>query len=325
MKATLGHSGIEVSRIALGAMMFGAWGNPAEAQCHQMVDIALDHGVTLFDTADMYDQGRSEQILGAALAGRRERVVLATKLGNPMGADPIHCGLRPAWVHQACDDSLRRLGTDYIDLYQMHRPDPSTPIEDTLGAMHELVTAGKIRAVGTSTFSATQLAGADAAGRGPHSVRSTCEQPPYSIFVREIENEILPLCVRNEVGVIVWAPLNGGWLTGKYQGQTVEPSARSERQGDHFDHRDLEIRARKQALVDHLIAIAARAEMSLIELAMGFILSNPAITSLLIGPRTPEQLLQLVTARQLLLDHETLAAIDAVNAPGTTVNPADNG
>ena len=323
--ATLGHSGIEVSRIALGTMMFGGWGNDDEAECAQMVDIAFDHGITLFDTADMYDQGRSEEILGAALGSRRSSIVLATKVFNPMGEDPTHRGLSARWIRQACDDSLRRLGTDYIDLYQMHRADPDVPIAESLGAMQELVRAGKVRAIGTSTFSAADLAAAHAAGLVDGHALSTSEQPPYSILVRAIENEVLPTCVRNDVGVIVWAPLNGGWLTGKYQNESVDASSRAERKGDHFDHKDLEMRNRKRAMVDGLIAVADEAGITLIELAMGFILSNPAITSLLLGPRTPQQLTDLVTARHVTLGADVLAAIDAINPPGVTVNPYDNG
>ena len=323
--ATLGHSGIEVSRLALGTMMFGSWGNDDEAECRQMVDVALDHGITLFDTADMYDQGRSEEILGAALSNRRDAVVLATKVFNPMGDDPTHRGLSPRWIRQACDDSLRRLGTDHIDLYQMHRPDPDVPIADSLGAMQELITAGKVRAVGTSTFSAAQLAEAHAAGMLPGNALSTCEQPPYSILVRAIEDEVLPTCVRNDVGVIVWAPLNGGWLTGKYQDEAVGASSRAARQGDHFDHKDDEMRTRKRDMVADLIRVADQAGITLIELAMGFILSNPAISSLLLGPRTPKQLTDLLGARHMTLSPDVLAGIDAINPPGVTVNPYDNG
>ncbi|MEO6123871.1 MAG: aldo/keto reductase [Ilumatobacteraceae bacterium] len=323
--ATLGHSGIEVSRIALGTMMFGSWGNDDESECRQMVDAAFDHGITLFDTADMYDQGRSEEILGAALGRRRESIVLATKVFNPMGADPADRGLSPRWIRQACDDSLRRLGTHYIDLYQMHRADPDVPIAESLGAMQELITAGKVRSIGTSTFSAADLADAQAAGLLDGNALSTSEQPPYSILVRAAENDILPTCVRNDVGVIVWAPLNGGWLTGKYQNESVDASSRAERQGDHFDHKDLEMRTRKREMVSGLIDVADRAGITLIELAMGFILSNPAITSLLLGPRTPQQLTDLVEARHVTLGADILAAIDAINPPGITVNPSDDG
>ncbi len=323
--ATLGSSGIEVSRLALGTMMFGAWGNPDRDQCVEMVDIALDHGITLFDTADMYDFGVSEEILGAALAGRREGIVLATKLGNPMDDDPAHRGLSPRWVRQACEDSLRRLGVDVIDLYQMHRPDPSTPIADTLGALQELIDAGKVRAIGTSTFTPAQLAEAHAAGLLPGNAQSTAEQPPYSILTRAIENEVLPFCAANDIGVLVWAPLNGGWLTGKYQAESLDPAGRAAKQGEHFDHKDEAMRARKRDLVARLIAVADGAGLTITELAMGFILSNPAVTSLLLGPRTPAQLRDLLGAQHVVLSPDVLAAIDAIVEPGLTVNPYDNG
>src|SRR5258706_11541467 len=234
----LGGSSIEVSTLGLGTMMFGKWGNPDEPSCRQMVDDALSAGVTLFDTADIYDFGVSEEILGRALAGRRDRVVLATKVGNAMSDDPLERGLSRRWVLQSCDASLRRLQTDYIDLYQMHRPDPDTPIDDTLQAFDGLVTAGKVRAIGTSTFSPAQLAEARSHAERLGVTLPTSEQPPYSALVRKAEVEVLPWCLQNHVGVVVWAPLNGGWLTGKYQTDSVDASARAAREPDHFDPRD---------------------------------------------------------------------------------------
>lgn len=323
--ATLGEGGATVSRLALGTMMFGAWGNPNESECDEMVDLALDAGINLFDTADIYDQGVSEEILGRALRGRRDRVVLATKLGNPMGTDPAHRGLSEKWVRQACEDSLRRLGVETIDLYQMHRPDPDTPIAETLAAMADLVRAGKVRQVGTSTFSAAQLDEAHRAGLLDGNVAPTCEQPPYSILTRGIENDVLPWCAAHGVGVIVWAPLNGGWLTGKYQTEALDPQGRAVQKADHFDHRDAQMRTRKRDLVAQLIGVADEAGMSIVDLAISFLLSNPAVTSLLIGPRTPDQLRQLLAARRQPLSADLLTAIDAIVAPGSTVNPADNG
>ena len=286
----LGNSGIEVSALALGTMMFGKWGNPDEPSCRQMVDAAIDAGVTVFDTADIYDFGVSEEILGRALAGRRDRVVLATKVGNAMSDEPTERGLSRRWVLKSCDASLRRLGTDYIDLYQMHRPDPDTPIDETLQAFDELVRAGKIRAIGTSTFSASQLD--EARSRAQHlGVTVPCsEQPPYSLLVRNIEVEVLPWCQENAVGVLAWAPLNGGWLTGKYQSAAVDEASRAAREPDHFDHRDAAIRSRKRELVDRLGKVADAAELTLIQLALGFVLAHPAMSAALIGPRTPEQL-----------------------------------
>jgi len=321
----LGASGIEVSTLGLGTMMFGRWGNPDERECRQMVDMAIDAGVTLFDTADIYDFGTSEEFLGRALGDRRDRVVLATKVGNAMSEDPAERGLSRRWITQSCEASLRRLGTDHIDLYQMHRPDPDTLIDETLEAMDELVRAGKVGAIGTSTFSVEQLTEAKAAAEG-HGVTLPCsEQPSYSMLVRAIETDVLPWCRRNDVGVLVWAPLNGGWLTGKYQSDAVADGSRATREPDHFDHRDEAMRAEKRALVGRLTAIADAAGVTLVQLALGFVLANPAVTSALIGPRTPEQLASLLTAAGVVLPADVVAAVDDVVAPGVTVNPVDNG
>ena len=321
----LGTSGIEVSALALGTMMFGKWGNPDESACKQMVDAALAAGVTLFDTADIYDFGVSEEILGRALAGRRDSIVLATKVGNAMSDDPLQRGLSRRWILQSCDASLRRLGTDHIDLYQMHRPDPDIPIDETLQAFDELVQSGKVLAVGTSTFSVSQLD--EARSRAEHlGVTVPCsEQPPYSLLVRNIEVEVLPWCQQNGVGVLAWAPLNGGWLTGKYQSASVDEASRATREPDHFDHRDAAIRLQKRELVDRLSQIAEAAGLTMIQLALGFVLVHPAMSSALIGPRTPEQLGPLLDAADVTLTDDVLAAIDEVVAPGVTVNPVDNG
>jgi len=321
----LGASGIEVSTLALGTMMFGRWGNPDERSCREMVDVALAAGVTLFDTADIYDFGVSEEFLGRALSGRRDRVVLATKVGNAMSADPLELGLSRRWVVQSCEASLRRLGTDHIDLYQMHRPDPDTSIDETLLAMHELVQSGKVRAVGTSTFSPAQLAEARSRAE-QHGVTVPCsEQPPFSVLVRHIESEVLPWCRQHEVGVLVWAPLNGGWLTGKYQAESLDVASRAQREPEHFDHRNAVMKARKRDLVARLTRVADSAGMTLIQLALGFVVANPAVTAALIGPRTPEQLGPLLAAADVTLPEEVLAAVDEIVAPGVTVNPVDNG
>jgi aryl-alcohol dehydrogenase-like predicted oxidoreductase len=321
----LGASGIEVSTLGLGTMMFGRWGNPDEQQCRQMVDMAIDAGITLFDTADIYDFGTSEEFLGRALAGRRDRVVLATKVGNAMSEDPAERGLSRRWIVHSCEASLRRLGTDHIDLYQMHRPDVDTPIEETLQAMDELVRSGKVGAIGTSTFSVDQLAEARASAERLGVTAPSSEQPPYSMLVRAVETRVLPWCREHDVGVLVWAPLNGGWLTGKYQSDAVADGSRAAREPDHFDHRDAAIRAEKRALVDRLSAIADGAGVTLVQLALGFVLANPAVTSALIGPRTPDQLASLLAAADGALPHDVVAAVDDVVAPGVTVNPVDNG
>lgn len=319
----LGRSGIEVSTLALGTMMFGRWGNPDPADCTRMVDAALDAGITLFDTADIYDFGRSEELLGSALAGRRDRVVLATKVGNAMSDDPSERGLSRRWIVASCEASLRRLRTDRIDLYQMHRPDPDTPFDETLSAFDELVSAGKVRAVGTSTFSAAQLDALQALAAGRSWAAPTSEQPPYSILVRGIETEVLPACRRHGLGALVWAPLNGGWLTGKYQADDGGALSRATREPDHFDHRDDAMRSTKRQLVTALQAIAADAGLTLVQLALGFVLRDPVVAAALIGPRTPAQLDELLAAGHVDLPADVLTAIDGVVRPGRNVNPRD--
>ncbi len=322
-RRTLGHSGIEVSSLALGVMMFGRWGNTDVAECHRMLHRALDAGITLVDTADVYDDGASEEILGSGLRGHRDRVVLATKVGHPMAGDPSRAGLSRRWIEQAVEDSLRRLQVDHIDLYQMHRPDPATPIEETLEAFDRLVASGKVRAIGTSTFPASQLDELHrlAAGRG--WVRPTSEQPPFSVLARGIETEVLPALGRLHVGAIVWAPLNGGWLTGKYQATDGDAGSRAQRQPDHFDHRDRAIRTEKRALVERLAAIAQGAGMTLPQLALAFVLDHPIVSAAIIGPRTDEQLAQLLAVGPLELPDGVRTAIDDVVAPGRDVNPSD--
>jgi aryl-alcohol dehydrogenase-like predicted oxidoreductase len=325
----LGHSGIEVSSVAFGAMMFGNWGNTDVDECHRMVATALDGGITLFDTADMYDDGASETILGQALRGHRDQVVLATKVGNPMGGDVQRSGLSKRWIMQACDDSLRRLQTDHIDLYQMHRPDLSTGIDETLAAFDELVTSGKVRAIGTSTFSAEQIDQINQRATELGVARPTSEQPPYSALARGIEHGVLPACRRHGLGVIVWAPLNGGWLTGKYQGQVDDQSSRALRQPDHFDHGQAAIRDRKQGLVDQLIDVADGVGMTLKQLALAFVLDDATITAAIIGPRTIDQLDDLLATVHLTggltLPEGVRSAIDDIVAPGLNINPADAG
>lgn len=324
-KRRLGSSRVDVSAIGLGTMMFGAWGNPDREQCRRMLDMALDAGITLVDTADIYDFGVSEDMLGEFLTGRRERVVLATKFGNAMDDDPLHRGGSQRWVREAVTDSLRRLRTDHIDLYQMHRPDPDVPFEETLGALDELVREGLVGAVGTSCFPSEQLVESQWIAARRNFVRPTSEQPPYSILCRGVERAVFPMCRRYDVGAIVWAPLNGGWLTGKYRRDEAPPaSSRAAREPDHFDHGS-NWREIKLDLVERLEKVATEAGVSLTGLALGFALAHPAVSAVLLGPRTPEQLADLLTLADVRLDHDTLAAIDAIVPPGTDVNPADAG
>jgi aryl-alcohol dehydrogenase-like predicted oxidoreductase len=325
MTRRLGRSAIEVAPIALGTMMFGSWGNTDEAECRRMVDAALDAGVTLFDTADIYDDGTSERILGEALRGKRDQVVLATKVGNPMGGDPERSGLSRRWITQACDDSLRRLQVDHIDLYQLHRPDPNVPIGETLQVLGELVAAGKVRAIGTSTFSAVQLREVVDTATALGGPVPTSEQPPYSTLARGIERDVLEVCRTEDLGVIVWAPLNGGWLTGKYQHGSTDPDNRANRQGEHFDHKDEAVRAAKLAAVDALTAIAGEHGMSITQLGLAFVLDDPAVTAAIIGPRTLDQLRELLAAGTPSLPPGAREQIDDVVAPGHNINPADAG
>ncbi len=307
----LGRTGVTVSTYALGTMMFGAWGNPDAAECTAMVRRALDAGINFVDTADIYDDGRSEDILGAALLGRRDDVVLATKFGNPMGEGLNTRGGSRRWLVRACEDSLRRLRTDWIDLYQMHRLDETTAIDETLSALDDLVHQGKVRYVGTSNFPASSLVEAQWAASERRYARPVAEQPPYSVLARGVETEVLPVCQRYGVGVLVWAPLNGGWLTGKYR-DGAAPASRADREPAHFDY-ESPFRAAKAAAVDALASVAADAGVRLVDLAHAFVLAHPAVTSAIIGPRTLAQL------------DDVLDAIDKIVAPGTNLNPADSG
>jgi len=321
----LGATGITVSTFALGTMMFGTWGNPDVAECTAMVDRALDAGINFFDTADVYDFGRSEEILGAALAGRRDDVVLATKCFNQMGADGNRRGGSRRWVTRACEDSLRRLGTDRIDLYQLHRLDETADLEDTLGAMTDLVRQGKVREVGTSTFPAWALAAAQEVSARRKLAPISTEQPPYSVLARGVEADVLPVCASHRMGVLVWAPLNGGWLTGKYRGAAVPaPSSRAGREPEHFDFGGPAHTA-KVAAVEALATLAAEAGLRLIDLAHAFVLEHPAVTSAIIGPRTPAQLDDVLAGAGVRLTRDVLDGIDAIVAPGTNLHGPDGG
>ncbi|WP_420451381.1 aldo/keto reductase [Ilumatobacter sp.] len=318
----LGRTGISVSTFGLGTMVLGAWGNRDHESCERIIRTALDAGINLVDTADVYALGESEEIVGRALAGRRDEVVLATKFHNAMGDDPNMRGNSRRWINRAVDDSLRRLRTDRIDLYQVHRPDPTTDVSETIDALSDLVRAGKILAWGTSTFPAEEIVEtcrrADARGVAtPHT-----EQPPYSILCRGIERDVLPVCEREGMGVIVWSPLSGGWLTGKYRRDLDAPDgSRAQTNPDHFDADD----DAKHDAVEALAPIAADAGLRLTEMALAWVVEHPAVTSALIGPRTPEQLDELLRAADVTLDHDVLDAIDRVVAPGTDLDPADRG
>ena len=321
----LGRTGVSVSQLCLGAMMFGAWGNPDQDECIAIIHAALDAGITFIDTADVYSAGESEQIVGKALTGaRREDVVLATKFHNPMGEDPNRRGNSRRWIVRAVEDSLRRLGTDWIDLYQVHRPDPSVDIEETLGALTDLVRHGKVRYIGGSTFPASQIVEAQWASRERHLERFVTEQPPYSILVRGVENDVLPTCQRHRMAVMTYSPLAGGWLSGRWRKDTgQQDSSRASRLPERFDLAN-PYNQRKLEAVEQLAQLADQAGLTLIQLAIGFAQAHPAVTTALIGPRTMEQLLTQLAAADVVLSADVLNRIDDIVPPGTTINPADS-
>src|SRR5882724_7364281 len=220
---TLGRTGIQVSPYCLGAMMFGAVGNPDHDDSIRIIHRALDAGINFVDTADVYSQGESEEIVGKALKGRRDDVVLASKVHYPMGTDPNHRGNSRRWIVTAVENSLRRLGTDHLDLYQVHRPDPTVDVAETLSALSDLVHSGKVRAIGTSTFPASEIVESHWVSERRGLERFRTEQPPYSIVNRGIEREVLPVCQRYGMGTLVWSPLGQGLLTGRFRkGQQID-------------------------------------------------------------------------------------------------------
>ncbi|MBA2507487.1 MAG: aldo/keto reductase [Nocardioidaceae bacterium] len=322
----LGRTGIQVTPYCLGAMMFGAWGNPDHDDSVRIIHAALDVGINFIDTADVYAQGESEEIVGKALKGRRDDVVLATKFHGPMGDDPNRRGQSRRWIMRAVEDSLRRLQTDHIDLYQVHRPNPETDIDETLSALSDLVHSGKVRAIGSSTFPAEEIVEAQwvAADRGRERFRT--EQPPYSILARGIERSVLPTCQRYGMGTLVWSPLGGGWLSGKYRkGQDVDmTTGRASRMPDRFDPAEPG-NARKLDAVEELAVVADEAGTSLTHLAVAFAVAHPGVTSAIVGPRTMGQLTDLLAGAELLLDDDVLDRIDQIVEPGTDLNPDDAG
>ncbi|MCW2580076.1 MAG: yhdN 1 [Blastococcus sp.] len=320
----LGRSGVRLSALCLGAMSFGSMGNTDRDDCIRIIHRALDAGINVIDTADVYSGGESEEIVGAALKGRRDDVVLATKSFNPMGRDANQRGSSRRWIIRACEDSLRRLDTDHVDLYQLHRPDENTDIEETLEALSDLVRQGKVRMVGSSTFPAEAIVEAQWAADRRGTVRLRSEQPPYSIFVRGIERDVLPTCQRYGMGAIVWSPLNGGWLTGKYRSDSPPPEgSRFSRVARGVWKLDSPGAQRKLDLLPQLEQVARDSGTDLITLSLAFTLAHPAVTSTIIGPRTMEQLDSQLAAGEVRLDDSTLDAIDAIVAPGETVSRTD--
>ena len=322
---SLGRTGVSVSKFCLGAMMFGGWGNKDHDESIRIIHRALDAGINFIDTADVYAQGESEQIVGKALAGgRRDDIILATKIHGAMGEDPNQQGNSRRWIIREVEDSLRRLGTDWIDLYQVHRPDPGTDIEETLGALSDLVHQGKVRYIGSSTFPASAIVEAQWAARDRGLQRFVTEQPPYSILVRAVEADVLPTCARYGMAVMSYSPLTGGWLSGRWRKDTgQQSSSRAGRLPERFDL-SLPANQRKLDAVEQLAQLAEEAGITLIQLAIAFVLSHPALTAALIGPRTMDQLESQLAGADVVLDEAVLDRIDEIVPPGTTINPADN-
>ena len=320
----LGRTGIEVSVHCLGAMMFGAVGNPDHDDCIRIIHAALDQGINFVDTADMYSAGESEEIVGKALRGRRDDVVLATKVHFPMGEGRNRGGNSRRWIVMEGEESLRRLGTDWIDLYQVHRPDETTDVEETLSVLTDLVHQGKIRAFGCSTFPAEEIVEAHHVAERRALGRFRTEQPPYSILARGIETSVLPVCQRYGMGVLVWSPLASGFLSGRYRrGQAVDMSSgRAALTPARFDP-SIPANAVKFDAVERLVELASDLGCSLPQLAVAFTVAHPAVTSAIIGPRTMEQLETLLKGASLVLDDATLDRIDEIAPPGTNAYQPD--
>jgi aryl-alcohol dehydrogenase-like predicted oxidoreductase len=330
---SLGRTGMQVSPLCLGAMMFGAWGEPDHDVSIKIIHRALDAGINFIDTADVYSQGESEKIVGKALAGgRRDDIIVATKFHGQMdvaqgesGGDPNRRGNSRRWIIREVESSLRRLQTDWIDLYQVHRPEPETDVEETLSALTDLQHQGKIRAFGSSTFPANEIVEAQWVAERRGLGRFVTEQPPYSILVRGIEADVLPAAQKYGMGIIPWSPLAGGWLTGRYRkGQDLPESRRAARLPGRYDMTRPGNQAKLDA-VEELALVADDAGISLIHLALAFTLAHPAVTAPIIGPRTMEQLESQLGAADVTLSDDILDRIDKIVPPGATLNRDDSG
>jgi aryl-alcohol dehydrogenase-like predicted oxidoreductase len=322
---TLGRTGVQVSPLCLGAMMFGEWGNPDHEESVAIIHAALEAGINFIDTADVYSAGESEEVVGKALAGRRDQVVLATKVHGQMGSDRNQRGNSRRWIIHECENSLRRLQTDHIDLYQIHRPDPGCDIDDTLGALSDLVHQGKVRYIGSSTFLASGIVEAQWVAERRGRERFVCEQPPYSMLVRDIETDVLPTCQRHGMGVIPWSPLAGGWLSGRFRKEGGDPtSRRAARLPQRFDM-SLPENKRKLDAADALAVLADDAGLSLVHMAVAWVINHPVVTSAIIGPRTMDQLTSQLGATEVRLEQAVLDRIDEIVPPGSTFSMDDTG
>lgn len=322
----LGRSGVQVSEFCLGAMMFGQWGNPDHDESIRIMHRAFDAGINFVDTADVYSAGESEELVGRAIVGRRDEIVVATKFFAPMSKDPNARGGSRRWIMQEVEHSLRRLGTDYIDLYQIHRPDDDVDIDETLGALTDLVRQGKILYLGHSTFPAEYIVEAQWVSERRQRERFVCEQPPYSILMRGIERAVLPTCARYGIGVIPWSPLAGGLLTGRHRkGQAAPADSRLGRGfgSQHQSERQQRAHEARLDAVEELLVVADGAGVSLTHLAHAFVLEHPAVTSAIIGPRTMDQLEDALAGVDVRLDVATLDAIDEIVPPGTDISGGD--
>ena len=306
-------------------MMFGAWGNTDHDESVRIIHRALDAGINFIDTADVYARGESEEIVGKALVGRRDDVILATKVHGTMGDSQNERGNSRRWIIKEVEASLRRLGTDWIDLYQIHRPEPGTDIDETLGALTDLVRAGKVRYIGSSTFPAHEIVEAQWVAERRGRERFACEQPPYSLLVRGIERDVLPVCEQYGMGVIPWSPLAGGWLSGGYRkGRELPQSTRATRIPARFDM-SLPDNQRKFEAADALGALADEVGISLAHMALAFVINHPAVTAAIVGPRTMDQLESHLGAQDVVLDAALLDRIDEIVPPGSGFNAADTG
>ncbi|MFJ4323298.1 aldo/keto reductase [Streptomyces tricolor] len=316
----LGGTGIPVSVLGFGAMNLGAWGGTGQAEADRLVGQALDAGVTLFDTADVYSSGESEQLLGKALGSRRDEVVLATKGRNSADGDPLTGGASRRWLYKAVENSLRRLGTDYIDLYQVHRPDWATDHGETLAALTDLQREGKIRSFGSSTYPAHAIVEAQWIARDRSLSRFTTEQVAYSIFDRSVEADVFPVAQKYRMGILVWSPLSNGWLAGAVTRE--QPDTHRSRLTGGFDLSTPES-LRKLDVLDALREIADELSLSLAELSLAFATSHPAVSTVLIGPRTEQHLQHNLKAATITLDDSVLDRIDQLVTPGTDIAPTD--
>ena len=322
----LGRTGVQVSALCLGAMMFGEWGTKDHDESIRIIHRAIDAGINFIDTADVYSAGESEEIVGKAIAGRREEIVLATKVHMPMGDDPNRRGNSRRWIIAEVESSLRRLQTDWIDVYQVHRYDPSVDLEVTLGALTDLARAGKIRYFGHSTWPVSAIVESQWTAERRALERPWTEQPTYSILTRGIERDVLPTLARYGYGVLSYSPLAGGWLSGRYRKDAQSGPTSPARQllANRFDL-SLPENQRKLDAADALAQLAEEAGISLIELAIAFVLRHPAITSAIIGPRTMAHLESQLPAAEVHLSGDVLDAVDRIVAPGVTCNAADDG